>query len=140
MILLDTCVVSELAKAKPDPSVATWLDSVPEHELMLSALTVGEIRKGIELLEPGPRKARFEVWLEGLIEIFGDRILPIDVDVAVRWGEISAAGRRAGRVRPPIDCLLAATAVHHGLTLATRNVSDFEDTGVRVLNPWKQSR
>lgn len=137
MILLDTCVISELAKATPDPAVEAWLASVPDASLRLSVLTLGEIRKGAELLEGGARRKRIETWLEGLVATFGERILPIDQEVALRWGTISAASRRAGKVRPPVDCLLAATAVCHRLTLATRNVADFEGTGADVVNPWE---
>jgi predicted nucleic acid-binding protein len=136
VILLDTCVISEFAKAAPAPALLAWMDSVPDDALRLSVLTLGEIRKGADLLEPGPRRARIEAWLEGLRHTFADRILPVDQEVALRWGTIRAAGRRNGRVRPPVDSLIAATAVCHDLTLATRNVADFEGTGAVVVNPW----
>lgn len=137
MILLDTCVLSELARGEPDEAVAAWWATVPEPTVRLSILTLGEIRKGAELLDPGPRRDRIECWLQDLIRIFGDRVLPIDQAVALRWGTLSAATRRAGIPRPPVDGLLAATALHHGLVLATRNVADFEGTGVSLINPWK---
>ncbi len=136
MILLDTCVISELAKPAPDRIVLGWVESVSDDALRLSVLTLGEIKKGADLLDPGPRKARIDAWLEELRTSFGDRVLPIDEAVALQWGVITAAGRRAGRVRPPIDSLLAATAICHGLKLATRNVADFEGTGVALVNPW----
>lgn len=137
MMLLDTCVVSELAKPAPDPRILAWLDSVNDDALRLSVLTLGEIKKGADLLEDGPRKVRVESWLDELRATFADRILPVDEAVALRWGAISAASRRAGRVRPPIDSLLAATAVCHHLKLATRNVADFEGTGAVIVNPWE---
>jgi predicted nucleic acid-binding protein len=140
MMLLDTCVVSELARPTPDPRILAWLDSVDDAALRLSVLTLGEIKKGAELLDDGPRKARVEAWLDELRATFADRILPVDEAVALRWGAISAASRRAGRVRPPVDSLLAATAVCHQLRLATRNVADFEGTGAVVVNPWETSR
>ncbi len=136
MILLDTCVISELARPTPDPSVLAWLDSVNDDALRLSVLTLGEIKKGADLLEDGPRKVRVEAWLDELRATFTDRILPVDEAVALRWGAISAASRRAGRPKPPIDSLLAATAVCHQLKLASRNVADFEGTGAVVINPW----
>lgn len=137
MILLDTCVVSELARPAPDPRVLAWLDAVNDDVLRLSVLTLGEIKKGADLLEEGPRKVRVEAWLDELGATFANRILPVDEAVALRWGAISAASRRAGRVRPPIDSLLAATAVCHQLKLATRNVADFEGTGAVIVNPWE---
>lgn len=136
MILLDTCVISELARPTPDPGVLAWLDSVNDDALRLSVVTLGEIKKGADLLEDGPRKVRVEAWLDELRATFTDRILPVDEAVALRWGAISAASRRAGRAKPPIDSLLAATAVCHQLKLATRNVADFEGTGAVIVNPW----
>lgn len=135
MMLLDTCVISELARPAPDPRVLAWLDSVKDDALRLSVLTLGEIKKGADLLEDGPGRARVEAWLNELRATFADRILPVDEAVAPRWGAISAESRRAGRVRPPIASLLAATAVCHQLQLATRNVSDFEGTGAAIVNP-----
>ncbi len=137
MMLLDTCVVSELARPAPDPRILAWLDSLDDDALRLSVLTLGEIKKGADLLEDGPRKVRVEAWLDELRATFADRILPVDEAVALRWGAIRAASRRAGRVRPPIDSLLAATAVCHQLKLATRNVADFEGTGAVIVNPWE---
>ena len=137
MILLDTCVVSELARPAPDTRILAWFDSVNDDALRLSVLTLGEIEKGADLLEEGPRKVRVEAWLDELRATFADRILPVDEAVALRWGAISAASRRAGRARPPIDSLLAATAVCHQLKLATRNVADFEGTGAVIVNPWE---
>ncbi|MFZ5475757.1 MAG: type II toxin-antitoxin system VapC family toxin [Myxococcota bacterium] len=140
MILLDTCVVSEMARPAPDARVLAWMESVPDDALRLSVLTIGEIQKGVALLEDGPRRERVEAWLAGLLRTFADRIVPVDQEVALCWGTISAACRRAGRVRPPVDGLLAATALRYQLTLATRNVSDFEGTGVAVVNPWELGR
>jgi predicted nucleic acid-binding protein len=136
VILLDTCVISELARPTPDPAVLAWLATRPDESLRLSVLTLGEIRKGAELLEPGPRRRRVEEWLDGLHTGFADRLLPVDREVALRWGVICAEQRRAGRVRPAVDTLLAATAVRHGMPLATRNVADFAGTGAVVIDPW----
>ncbi len=140
MILLDTCVISELAKPAPDPAVLAWIDGVRDDALWLSVLTLGEIKKGADLLDAGSRKDRVDAWLSDLRATFGDRVLPVDEAVALQWGAISAAGRRSGRIRPAIDSLLAATAICHDLKLATRNVADFEGTGVVVVNPWDGMR
>lgn len=136
MILLDTCVISELAKPSPDLAVGKWLERTPDEDLRISVLTLGEIRKGVELLERGARRDRYGQWLDGLMLTFADRVVPVDGAVALRWGVITAEARRAGRVRPAVDSLLAATAVCHGMTLATRNVADFEGTGALLLDPW----
>jgi predicted nucleic acid-binding protein len=136
MILVDTCVISEMQRPTPSLAVLRWLRAVPDKDLRLSVLTLGELRKGAELLDPGARRTALERWLDGLVERFSDRILPIDKEIAMRWAVITASGRRAGRARPMIDTLLAATAVRHGLILATRNVADFEGTGAQILNPW----
>jgi toxin FitB len=136
MILLDTCVVSEFARPKPDRHVVAWMATVPDHALRLSVLTLGDIKKGADLLEPGERRTRVEVWLDGLQHTFAERILAVDQGVALQWGAIGAVARRSGRSRPPVDSLLAATAIFHELTLATRNVADFEGTGAIVVNPW----
>ena len=102
MILLDACVISELAKPAPDPAVLAWIEALSDDGIRLSVLTLGEIKKGADLLEAGPRTARVDAWLDELRTTFADRILPGDEAVALRWGAISASGRRAGRVRPPI--------------------------------------
>lgn len=140
MILLDTNVISELTRPSPDPGVVAWIASVPDEGLRLSVLTLGEIRKGVDLLEAGPRRDRVEQWLHGLSRTFAERILPIDQRVVLCWGSISARARREGHLRPPVDSLLAATAVVHGLTLATRNVGDFAGTGAVLVNPWAAGR
>ncbi len=124
----------------------------PRGELHLSVLTLGEIRKGADLLDPGPRRDRILHWLDGLATTFADRMLPVDDATALVWGAVSAQARRAGRVRPSgfvplegpltpsrgtaVDALLAATAIRHGMVLATRNHADFEGTGAVLVDPW----
>jgi hypothetical protein len=132
--LLDTNVVSEPARARPSPRVLAWLDSVPGDALFISVLTLGEIRKGVEKLTDAKRREKLRLWLEAdLPEWFGQRVLSIDVAVADRWGRMLA---EIGRPVPSIDSLLAATALHHGLRLVTRNDADFSYPGLEVLNPW----
>ncbi len=135
--LLDTNVVSELVKPKPDGNVLRWVEETDESILFLSVLTLGEIRKGTASLRSGRRRGRLESWLQvELRERFRDRILPIDAAIADRWGAISATAAAKGRPVPVVDGLLAATALHHNLTLVTRNSSDVAGTGVSTLDPW----
>jgi len=132
--LIDTNALSELKKRQPHPAVAQWFEARPPAGLYLSVLTLSELRKGIETMPAGARKTSFLDWLENDIpQYFGGRILPVDRRVAERWGHLCGT---ASRPLPAIDSLLAATALEHGLTLVTRNLSDFELTGIRMLNPW----
>jgi len=135
--LLDTNCVSELVRVTPDPRVLDWMDSADESLLYLSVLTLGEIRKGIAVLPQSKRRTRLETWLEiDLQTRFGSRILPIDSAIADRWGFLAAETRAKGKVLSIIDGLLAATAIHHRLTVVSRNVNDFGNTHVQVLSPW----
>jgi len=132
--LLDTNVVSELARAQPARAVLQWLDQAPYETIHLSVLTQGELRHGIERLPAGSRKEHLRAWLDrDLPAWFGDRLLPVDALVADRWGRLAADSRRS---LPTVDSLLAATALHHGLGLVTRNVGDFRYPGLLVINPW----
>jgi predicted nucleic acid-binding protein len=135
--LLDTNVISELVKAKPEPKVTNWIDSVDENLLYLSVLTLGEIRKGIALLRDAPRRVALEAWLNSDLALrFAERILSIDRAVADRWGQLAADAAEARTSLPVIDGLLAATALHQNMTLVTRNTKDIVVTGVPVFNPW----
>lgn len=137
LILLDTCVISELVKPRPDENVVSWVDSVDERRLFLSVLTIGELEKGITKLPESPRKTELQAWLEhDLMERFAGRILPVDAAVAVTWGRIQGEAERAGMKLPVSDSLLAASAEVHRFILATRNVVDFDRCGATVLNPW----
>jgi predicted nucleic acid-binding protein len=132
--LLDTNVLSELRRKQPAPEVVAWVEARPATTLYLSVLTLGEIRRGVVAMPDSARKQALADWLETeLPAFFAGRMLDVDAGVAARWGALLA---RAGRPLPAIDSLLAATALHHNLTLVTRNVTDFADTGVAVFNPW----
>ncbi|MGC2324023.1 MAG: type II toxin-antitoxin system VapC family toxin [Terriglobales bacterium] len=136
--MLDTNVISELVRRKPDPNVTAWIDGTAEDLLHLSVLTLGEIRKGIASLPAGSRRVALETWLDSDVVLrFAGRILPIDEAVADRWGHIAARAAVARRLLPVIDGLLAATALDHNLTLVTRNTRDVAATGVPVFNPWE---
>jgi predicted nucleic acid-binding protein len=135
--LLDTNCISEVVRKKPDPLVLHWLDAADESILYLSVLTLGEIRKGVAGLPQSRRQTPLETWLElDLKSRFSGRILPIDRFIADRWGLLSAEAKRRGKSLSAIDGLLAATALHHNLTIVSRNVDDFSGTQVPILNPW----
>jgi predicted nucleic acid-binding protein len=132
--LLDTNVISELVRPKPDERVIAWFRDVPDAALHVSVLTLGEIRRGVERLGTGVRREKLRVWLEtDLPEWFGDRVLAIDAAVSARWGRLLAGVQRPV---PAIDGLLAATALHHELRLVTRNEAAFTFPGLEVVNPW----
>ena len=132
--LIDTNVVSELIRAKPEPRVVSWFNALPDAALYLSVLTLGELRKGVEKLPDTPRQEKLRLWLENdLLTWFGQNLLPVDARVADRWGRLLA---EAARPVPAIDSLLAATALQHDLRLVTRNGKDFKFPGLVVVNPW----
>lgn len=133
--LIDTNIISEVRKGdRCDPAVAAWWSGVAEDDLWLSALVLGEIRKGVELARRrDPQKAAvLETWLSDVVSGFGDRVLPVDASVAEEWGRMNAI-----RPVPVIDALLAATAKANDLTLVTRNEADLAGLGVEVLNPFQ---
>ena len=135
--LLDTNILSELVKPRPEPKVTTWLGSVDENLFFISVLTLGEIRRGVALLSNSARRTQIEAWLEAdLRRRFSERILPITEDIADRWGNLSGQARAKNIFIPVIDGLLAATALHHNLTLVTRNIKDVSATNANLFNPW----
>lgn len=134
--LLDTNVVSEALRPRPEPRVLTWLRA-HEGATWLSVLTIGELEAGIQGARDQRRAATLRTWLdEVLVPQFAHRLLSVDLDVARRWGERTAAMRAAGVTVGAVDAQLAATAAHHGLVVATRNVHDFAPFGVDVVDPW----
>jgi len=138
--LLDTNVISELIGQRPNPHVVQWVEATDEVLLHLSVLTLGEIRKGIASLPPAKRRTALEAWLgTELRNRFAGRILPIDAEVADRWGYLAAQTRSKKVLLPVIDGLLAATALQHNLTFVTRNTKDVAGIGVAVFNPWEKA-
>jgi toxin FitB len=137
--LLDICVLTELRKADGHADVKAAVAEIPDENLYLSVLTVGEIAKGIALLAAGRKKKALTSWLAGLETNFGDRILGIDVETARLWGEITARAQKSGIIIPGVDWLMAATALRHGLHLMTRNTRYFEASGALVIDPWQDS-
>jgi predicted nucleic acid-binding protein len=135
--LLDTCLISELAKSKPDEKVVDWVLGENETGFYISVLTFGELHKGIEKLPESKKKAELRSWIEDeLKNRFQNRIISIDMRVSIIWGKIQCIAEKKGKPMPAIDSLIAATALAHDLTVVTRNVSDMEQSGVRLLNPW----
>ncbi len=135
--LLDTCVISELVKVSPNSSVIAWLHDTPTERLYLSVITVGEIRKGLTKLHDSKRKDLLTNWLNLLLKDYQHRIFSIDLTVAENWGVIQGNAEKKGITMPSIDGLIAAIAYTHNLVLVTRNVSDFEASGLPIKNPWK---
>lgn len=136
--LLDTCVISELVKPSPNQQVIDWLENMPDEQLFLSVISFGEIRKGINKLPKSKKKNQLESWLKSLLEYYQDRILPISLEVAGNWGVMQAEADASGKSLASIDSLIAATAQTHQMHIVTRNVSDFNQASVTVINPWMQ--
>lgn len=135
--LLDTNVVSEWAKLKPDANVVRWFASVDEDNVYLSVITLAEIRQGVCEMPPGRRRDSLESWLDGDLSLrFEGRILDVDLPVADAWGMLMAQSTRMGINLNIMDALIAATTKVHALTLATRNIRHFEKLDVVLTNPW----
>ena len=135
--LLDTNVLSEPAKRAPDGKVVAWLEAQSPLDMSISVVTLGELTKGAELLAESKRRSELLAWIRtDLPRQFVGRILPIDADIAIEWGRLSAEARARGRELPVIDGMLLATAGVHKLTFVTRNEADCAGRGVAVLNPW----
>jgi len=135
--LLDTCVISELVAKKPNPKVVSWIDSIDPDSAYLSVITIGEIRKGIEKLPDSRRKTTLHSWLiEELMARFSGKILPIETEVVLMWGQLIGSLESDGKKMAAIDSLIAATALYNHCSLVTRNETDFKHTGIGIINPW----
>ena len=135
--LLDTCALSELTKPAPNASVAQWFAQQDELALYVPSLALGELKRGIERLDDGQRKRYLQNWLAThVVRRFADRVLPLSAEVALRWGALQAGLESQGKPLATIDGLIAATALHHNLTVVTRNTRDMEASGATLLNPW----
>lgn len=138
--LLDTCVLSELRRTTPDIGLVEWLERVSESTLYIPVTVLGEIQQGISQLAQGKKRNGLQLWLDQeLVTRFSGRILHIDLETMREWGTLRGEGQKQGKPRPVVDCLIAATAIRHNLTLVTRNTSDFESLPLRLLNPWTKT-
>lgn len=137
MILLDTNVVSEAMKPGPNAAVQAWLDEQAAETLYLSSVTLAELLFGIGTLPAGRRKDALAQTLDGLLELFGNRVLAFDTDAARRYAEVAVAARAAGKGFSTADGYIAAMAAAHGFSVATRDVAPFRAAGVKVINPWE---
>lgn len=135
--LLDTCLISELAKSEPNKNVVDWVLNENETNFYVSVLTFGEIHKGIEKLPESKKKKELQIWVENeLKNRFQNRIIGIDMHISIVWGKIQCTAEKNGKPMPAIDALIAATGIVHNLTVVTRNVADMEQSTVKLLNPW----
>ena len=136
--LLDTCVISEIIKPKPSKKVIAWIKNQEEKNLYLSALTFGEIEKGIEKSVDGRRRNKLRLWVEeDLKQRFEGRVLNIDVRVATKWGEIQGKSEKEGNPIPSIDGLIAVTGLVNNCVVVTRNISDMQPSSAELHNPWQ---
>lgn len=142
--LLDTCILSKLRKITkvPDPKLENWINSHNDHSYFISVLTMGEIQSGISKLntmniEEKKKRSLLENWFqETLVPFFHNRILPLDLEVVLTWGEFTGKAKQRGVIIPVVDGLMAATALVHHLTIVTENIDDFVETGAKLCNPW----
>lgn len=135
-VLLDTCVLSELQRPRGDARVRERVEELAVGDLFLSAITLGELAKGVALLVDGRRKQELASWLAGLERRFDEQILPVDREIARTWGELTARAQTAGIQISSTDGPIAATALNHGLHVMTRNTRHFSATGALILDPW----
>jgi len=134
--LLDTCVLSELVKATPEPNVVAWINAQAEDTLFVSAMTLAELLKGIAKLQDSHRKTELTEWLNQIRSEMADRILPFGQSTADYWASMCATAEKAGKTLSVFDSLIASTAIEHGLVIVTRNAKDFEAAPVMQINPW----
>lgn len=137
--LVDTCVLSEVFKPRPNAEVVSWFKGIDNNWMNLSAFTLGELQKGISKLKVSDERRAAELshdLHEIVIRQYRDRIIPLDLDILLRWGEIAGQLEGNGMRLPTADGLIAATASVHGLVLVTRNEKDFRNTGIEIYNPW----
>jgi toxin FitB len=137
-LLLDTNVLSEVTKPRPNEGVLRWLHELDEDSTFISIASIAEIRRGIALMDAGRRRDALDEWLtHELPQRFENRVIPVNAPVAWAWGDLMALARRTGRGLASMDGLIAATAVAHRLTLTTRNTKDFEGLVTDIFDPWE---
>lgn len=136
-LLLDTNVLSEVTRPLPETIVLEWLDRLDEDRTFISVVSIAEIRRGVALMAKGRKRDALAEWLaRDLTTRFEHRIIPVEERVALTWGDLMSDANRSGRGLSSMDGLIAATAIAHDLTLATRNIKDFEGFGIDLVDPW----
>ncbi|MEZ2224471.1 type II toxin-antitoxin system VapC family toxin [Rhizobium sp. RCC_161_2] len=136
-LLLDTNVLSEVTRPLPDARVLQWLDTLDEDRSFISVVSIAEIRRGVTLMDQGRKRDALAAWLtDDLPQRFERRVLLVDASIALAWGDLMDHAKRKGRGLSSMDGLIAATAIAHQLTLATRNIKDFQDLGIDLIDPW----
>lgn len=135
--LLDTCALSELVKSTPDAHVIRWFEARKAHELCISAMTWGELQRGVTRLPESKRRSELTLWLQQLETGFEDRILAFDKNVSRVWAHMTAQAETQGKSMAAFDSIIAATARAHDCKLVSRNVRDFVNAGIDVINPWQ---
>ena len=136
--LLDTCVLLEFVKPRPEERVVAWLNAIDPQSVYLCAVTVGEIQHGISLRPPSNRRTELKIWLhDALPRQFAGRVLALDSETFITWGRITAEQKQKGKPMSVMDSLIAATALQHRMVLVTRNVVDFKAEALGILNPWE---
>lgn len=135
--LLDTSVISELISSQPNPNVVQFVDSLDQEDIYLSTITVGEVAKAIQKQPDPTRKQSLQKWLyQDLLVRFDGRVIPLDANVMIRWGQLSAKVESIGIEFPAIDAMIAAIVLTHEMVLVTMYENDFKDTEIEVVNPW----
>ena len=137
MFAIDTNVASELMRPEPTPSVAAWIAERDAQEMYLTAVSEAELRYGVAIMPAGKRRNALDAAMTRWLDLgFRERVLPFDSAAARAYAEIAAGRRQTGRTIGEADCQIAAICRSRGIVLVTRNVRDFKDTGVEVINPW----
>ena len=137
--LLDTNILSEVTKPRPEGRVLDWLDGLDEDRSFISVVSIAEIRRGVALMDNGRKRDALVEWLASdLPERFEHRVIPVEERVALAWGDLMGDAKRNGRGMSSMDGLVAATAIAHELSLATRNIKDFEGFGIDLIDPWSK--
>jgi len=137
-LLLDTNVLSEVTRPRPDRRVLEWLDGLDEDRCFISVVSIAEIRRGVALMDAGRKREALAEWLAvDLPQRFDQRVIPVDAPAALAWGDLMALAKQRGRGLASMDGLIGATAIAHNLTLATRNTKDFDGFGLEIIDPWK---
>ena len=136
--LLDTNILSELRRSRPEPKVLSFIETLPLEHMFVSVATLAELRYGIEIITDAPRRADLNAWLTTIIRpMFDQRVIPITEDIMLRWRLLVEEGRKAGHTFSQPDLMIAASAAHHGMTVVTRDRSQFDKARVPVINPWE---